>query len=41
MSIEISSDNINDFLMYGKYNRLTAENVIDTVNAMWRQTELE
>ena len=32
----------NDFLMYGKYNVDTLQNVIDTVNAMHRrQTELE
>ena len=32
----------NDFLMYGKYNIDTLQNVIDTVNAMHRQqTELE
>ena len=32
----------NDFLMYGKYNVKTLQNVIDTVNAMHRrQTELE
>ena len=32
----------NDFLMYGKYNVETLQNVIDTVNAMHRrQTELE
>ena len=32
----------NDFLMYGKYNVDTVQNVIDTVNAMHRrQTELE
>ena len=32
----------NDFLMYGKYNLDTLQNVIDTVNAMHRrQTELE
>ena len=32
----------NDFLMYGKYNVDTPQNVIDTVNAMHRrQTELE
>ena len=32
----------NAFLMYGKYNADTLQNVIDTVNAMHRQqTELE
>ena len=32
----------NDFLMYGKYNVNTLQNVIDTVNGMHkRQTELE
>ena len=32
----------NDFLMYGKYNVETLQNVIDTVNVMHRrQTELE
>ena len=32
----------NDFLMYGKYNIDTLQNVIDTVNRMHRrQTELE
>ena len=32
----------NDFLMYGRYNVDTLQNVIDTVNAMHRrQTELE
>ena len=32
----------NDFLMYGKYNVDTLQNVIDTVNGMHRgQTELE
>ena len=33
---------LNDFLMFGKYNVNTLQNVIDTVNAMHRQqTELE
>ena len=32
----------NDFMMYGKYNVETLQNVIDTVNGMHRrQTELE
>ena len=33
---------VNDFLMYGKYNDKTLDQVIDTVNTLHqRQTEIE